>query len=590
MTKHSALRPYVAAPYSYAFGRSNKMLKYETIDQALRSTVKRQPDQLAIASVHENVEWTFYQLEERVEKLSQILAKKLLVTRGDVVAIMTANTCKFVVIQYACARIGAIFCPINAYYQSKELEYSLHKVNPKVFFIPGQGSQQGAKVNRFYDVFTAIADNLPQSLQHVVLLDGEASKTTDLLVKIFSYNSLMDAYCSDSDVDNKNEKNAKNTKFTHGKVPSTIGYFDADKPCNLFQTSGTTGPPKAAIISHYNLVNNARLTGERLGIGPGKNARVCCPVPIFHSFGCAVGVIAMSICGTALVFPGFRNDTESTVQAIISQKCTYLLSVSTMLMDMLDYIEKNGIEITTLRGILTTALAMPYELAKRVRKAIPGIGAMHIAYGSSETMTITLPLQGDYIENTLDNVGMPLDFTEVKIVDQHSGDVVEIGQTGEILTRGPCVFLGYWNDDIETRKAIDSSGWYRTGDLATMDSKGYVKIVGRAKEIIIRGGTNIYPREIEEILITNPYISEAAVYGLPQDRLGEDICAWIKLKDPSKNLTEKEVREFCKGKMAYFKIPKCIIFVTKFPKTASGKVQKFRMRELHREVLEIKSR
>ncbi|XP_074593246.1 medium-chain acyl-CoA ligase ACSF2, mitochondrial-like [Brevipalpus obovatus] len=600
MTKNSTLRPYVAAPYSYAFGRSNKLLKYETIDQALRSTVKRQPDQLAIASVHENVEWTFYQLEERVEKLSQILAKKLLVTRGDVVVIMTANTCKFVVIQYACARIGAIFCPINAYYQSKELEYSLHKVNPKVFFIPGPGSPQEAKVNRFYDVFTVIADNLPQSLQHVVLLDGELPAVLSPKVSNIHTYSSLENYCwqvdsgiesEDSDTESKSASD-EDTKdvikpFSSSEIFS-IEHVDAEEPCSLFFTSGTTGPFKAAAHSHFSLLNNTQFYGKKLGFNDGKTVKICFPVPIFHAIGSVLGAITMSTCGISLVLPEFRYDIESTVQVIRNSECTHLMSVPAMLIDLIKYVEDHELKIPNLRGIITTACAVPNGVIQKLCKVLPDIETVHIVYGTSETIIITTPKPNDCMENILDNVGIPLDHTEVKIIDRTSGNIVKIGETGELLTRGSQVFLGYWGDEVQTKKAINSRGWYRTGDLATMDDDGHIRLVGRAKDIIIRGGMNIYPKEIEDVLTTNPCIADAVVLGLPHDRLGEDVCAWIRFRDSCVKLNEKEVKEYCKGKMAYFKIPRWIFFTTEFPISVSGKVQKFRLRELSCEILEKK--
>ncbi|XP_074593709.1 putative acyl-CoA synthetase YngI [Brevipalpus obovatus] len=594
MTDTQTLKPHVAYPHSYAFGRSHKTLQFETLDRVLEATVTRQPDQRAIVSLHENIEWTFQELKEKVDKLAQILIRCLFVSRGDVVAIMTANTCKFIVIQYACARVGAILCPINAYYQNSELEFSLLKINPKVLFIPGPGSLQEQSVNQFYDIFMKIVDNVPQSLQHVVLLDGFLPEKASLQVKIYSYDSLWNNYCwPDSDTDSEKssdgENNDKSIPPSHNGTSSSVEYLDADKPCALFFTSGTTGPPKAATLSHFNLNNNTRFFGEKLGFGVGKTVRVCLPVPIFHVFGSVLGTITMSTCGISLVFPGFRYDIESTVQAIISQKCTHFMGVPAMLIDIINYVEDHGLKITTLRGVITAATTVPFEVVQKFCKVIPSIETIQIVYGATETSPIiTTPVPGDRLASTLDNVGIPLDFAEVKIVDKVSGDIVKIGETGELLTRGPQVFLGYWCDEIQTKKAIDFGGWYRTGDLATMDRNGYIRIVGRTKEIIIRGGINVYPKEIEEVLITNPYIANAAVCGIPHDRLGEDICAWIKFRDESKKLNQEEIKEFCKDKMAYFKIPRWIVFVTEFPTTASGKVQKFRMRELSCEIFGIK--
>lgn len=690
------LEPYIAHPYAYAYGRSTKTLLNDTLYQSLRKcAASSYGNQLAIVSLHENIEKTFKQLLQDVDRFANALIINCDIKKNDVVCIWTANAYFFIVVQYAASAIGAILCPINAYYKSSEVQYSFEKVKPKVLIMPGLNSAQERNVNKFYKTFEEISDleefKKNSTIKHIVYIDGDQKygifnrngcnikthsaksflnekysehipekeilkdntnilKATNGLasnINIVNGNltngNHVNGTCNGQSITNGNLTNGKtngvcmNGNLTNGKTsdsenleednenekPKQVNgngsisqtnkklrvqenneskvsvvdklniYIDPDSPCALFFTSGTTGFPKAATLSHFNLSNNSRFFGERVGFGEylkkhNKTARVSLPVPIFHAFGAMLGTSTMSTCPVTIVMANYRYDIETTVDSIVRYQCTHIFAVPAMLTDIVNYIEDNEIVINSLYGILTAATTVSVNVVERCKKVIKSISDIQIVYGATESSPIiTSPLLGSKLEDNLDNVGVPLDFAEVKLVNKNTKEVVKIGEEGELLTRSPSVFLGYYGDEHQTRKVIQNN-WYNTGDLATMDANGKLRIVGRTKELIIRGGANIYPKEVEEVVATHPLIHTAAVCGVPHERLNETICCWVRFRDPTKTLTEREIKVFCKEKMAYFKVPQIIMFVDSFPMTQSGKIQKFKMKEMSCEKLGIK--
>ncbi|XP_015788945.1 acyl-CoA synthetase family member 2, mitochondrial [Tetranychus urticae] len=559
--------------YSYAFGQSSRPLIYKTLGAMLDETCEKFPDRMAVISTHEDYQATFQQLKSDVDSLAFWLVNSLRIARGDVIVTMTGNTYKSLILQFVAAKIGAILYPINAFYTKHEVEFSLNKVNPKMFIIPGPESEQEKCINRFHLLVTSIVEKLPKSLEYIVLLDGKQQTENIGKAKVLMFDDLMQSARNINQMNESSETDINNNA-------SPPEFNDPDSPALLLSTSGTTGPPKAAILSHFNIINNGQMMGYRAGMTEGS--RVCLPVPLFHSFGAVVGVVPIVTQGCTTVLIGYRYSAEAVTSAIIGHECTHLLSVPAMMIDILDYLDKNKhLSITSLTHVLAAATLVPYQVAEKMSKVVNSLKTIDIAYGATEASPgITVPISSDSLYDKLDNVGLPLDHVEVKIIDQVSGEMVKIGEKGELLARGHNIFMGYWNDETQTKACMNKAHWYKTGDLATMDSKGYIRIVGRLKDIIIRGGLNIYPGEIEDALISHPLISFSAVFGIPDDRLGEEICAWIKFRDESKKLTEEQVIKFCKEKMAYFKVPRKLVFVTEFPTTASGKVQKYRMKEI----------
>jgi fatty-acyl-CoA synthase len=351
--------------------------------------------------------------------------------------------------------------------------------------------------------------------------------------------------------------------------------LDPDDAINIQFTSGTTGLPKGATLSHFNIVNNARYCAKSMALGPAD--RLCIPVPLYHCFGMVLGNLAAVTHGACMVFPGEGFDPLATLQAVAEERCTALHGVPTMFIAQLDHPEFEKFDLSSLRTGIMAGSPCPIEVMKRA-VAKMNLREITIAYGMTETSPVSFQSSTtDPLERRVSTVGRIQPHIEVKIVDR-DGRIVPTGTPGELLTRGYCVMLGYWDDEARTREAIDAARWMHTGDLATIDAEGYCNIVGRIKDMVIRGGENVYPREIEEFLYRHPKIQDVQVIGVPDDRYGEEICAWIKLR-PGVSASEEEIRAFCRDQIAHYKVPRYIKFVDEFPMTVTGKIQKFVMRE-----------
>jgi fatty-acyl-CoA synthase len=526
--------------FSYASGSAATPLRGETIIQNLWGTVDRFPDREALVVPHQSYRATYRQLWDEVGLVARGLMARG-VEKGDRVGIWAPNRYEWVVVQYATAAIGAILVNINPAYRTGELEYALKQSGTSVLIL-ARGFRQADYVAMVREV-RARCPELRQTL--VLEQDWEQLREQALRVSEASFR----------------EREA---------------LLQFDDPINIQYTSGTTGFPKGATLSHHNLVNNAFFIGEILHYGPQD--RVCLPVPFYHCFGMVLGNLACTTHGACIVVPGEAFDPLSVMRTVEGERCTSLYGVPTMFIGELDHPEFSRFDFSSLRTGIMAGSPCPVEVMKRV------IADMHmpevtICYGMTETSPVsTQSKTDDPLETRVATVGAVHPHVEIKIVDPASGAVVPLGTPGELCTRGYSVMLGYWNDPDATREAIDAARWMHTGDLATMDQAGAIKIVGRIKDMVIRGGENVYPREIEEFLYTHPAISDVQVIGVPDAKYGEEIMAWVKLRSDAQ-LSDAELRGYCQGKIATYKIPRYWKFVDGFPMTVTGKVQKYKMRE-----------
>jgi len=544
---------------SYYCGASTTQIIYETIGGYFDRVANEHPDNPALVLRHQNVDWTYSELQQRVDQFAAGLIS-LGIEPGDRVGIWGPNSAEWVLTQLATAKIGAIMVCINPAYRLYELEYALNKVECKALITDEQ-----FKTSDYLGMLNTLAPELEQCapgqlkavklphLEHIIRMGSAKSPGM--------YN--FDEVCtdaSDSDLSALAELQDK---------------LKPDDAINIQFTSGTTGNPKGATLSHCNILNNGYLTGEAMRLTP--NDKLCIPVPLYHCFGMVLAVLACVSHGSTMVFPGEAFDPEQTLQTVQDEQCTALHGVPTMFITELDHPNFGHFDLSSLRTGIMAGAPCPVEVMKRV------ISEMHmedilIAYGQTELSPINnMTLPDDSLERRTETVGRAMPWVEIKIVDE-AGHVVPVGQKGEICTRGYSVMQGYWNDPEKTAETIDASGWLHSGDIATMDASGYVRIVGRIKDMIIRGGENIYPREVEEFLYQHPAISEVQVFGIPDEKMGEEVCAWIQLNDGA-DLTADDVKAYCKDQITHFKVPRHIRFVSEYPMTVTGKIQKFVMRD-----------
>jgi fatty-acyl-CoA synthase len=525
---------------SYAHGASAEPLLGETISHNLDRTVARVPDAGALVSCQQGVRYTYAQFGEAVDRLAGgLLAAGL--TRGDRVGIWGPNRAEWVLTQYATAKAGVILVNINPAYRLSELQYALGQSGCRWIL-----SAQELRGSDFAAMVEQVAPDLPQ-LERAVFFETPEW-----------------------------EELASGEGYT-GDLRAHADELDFDDPINIQYTSGTTGFPKGATLTHHNILNNGYFIGALLGYS--ERDRVCIPVPLYHCFGMVLGNLAATAHGACIVYPGEIFDPLATLQAVSEERCTSLYGVPTMFIAELGHERFSEFDYSSLRTGIMAGSPCPIEVMKRVSAEL-GIEEMTIAFGMTETSPVTCQTRREEtLENRCATVGPVHPHVEIKIVDPGTGQTMPRGEPGEFLARGYVVMQGYWNDPERTAEAIDPHRWMHTGDLATMDERGLVRIVGRIKDMVIRGGENIYPREIEEFLYTHPQIADVQVVGVPDERYGEELMAWVILR-PGATLTEDEVKKFCQGQIAHFKIPRYVKFVDAFPMTVTGKVQKFKMREM----------
>lgn len=544
---------------SYYCGASTTQIIYETIGGFFDRIANQHPDTTALTIRHQNVDWSYGELQHRVNQLASGLIS-LGIEPGDRIGIWGPNSAEWVLTQLATAKIGAIMVCINPAYRLYELEYALNKVECKALI-----TGEKFKTTDYLGMLTTLAPEL----EHCEPGKLESSKLPYLkqVIRMGSEGSPgmhnFDEVCvAASDRDRK-------------ALLDLQSQLKPDDAINIQFTSGTTGSPKGATLSHCNILNNGYLTGEAMRLTPVD--KLCIPVPLYHCFGMVLAVLACVSHGATMVFPGEAFDPEQTLQTVQDEQCTALHGVPTMFITELDHPHFSRFDLSSLRTGIMAGAPCPVEVMKRV------ISEMHmqdilIAYGQTELSPINnMTLPDDSLERRTETVGRAMPWVEIKIIDE-LGHVVPVGEKGEICTRGYSVMQGYWNDPEKTAETIDASGWLHSGDIATMDASGYVRIVGRIKDMIIRGGENVYPREVEEFLYQHPAISEVQVFGVPDEKMGEEVCAWIQLNEGAR-LSADEVKTYCKDQITHFKVPKHIRFVSDYPMTVTGKIQKFVMRD-----------
>ena len=525
-----------------AAGPTDVPLIDSTIGENLEATSARFGDCEALVVPHQGVRYTYAEFNNAVDTVARGLLGAA-VNVGDRIGIWSPNNAEWVVVQYATAKIGAILVNINPAYRTSELEYALNQSGCR-FLI----SARSHLSSDYVAMIDEVRPRVP-ALERVIYLDSE------------DWRDLIAAA---------------------GTVPSealreVAAGLSADQPINIQYTSGTTGFPKGATLSHHNILNNGFFVGEACGYD--ETDRVCIPVPFYHCFGMVLGNLACTTHGSAIVVPGPSFDPRTVLETIDTERCTSLYGVPTMFIAELGHESFNDYDLTTLRTGIMAGSPCPVEVMKRV------ISDMHmdqvtIAYGMTETSPVSTQTgSDDDIDRRVSTVGRVHPHVAVKIVDPETGETVERGDRGEFCTRGYSVMVGYWNDPDRTTEAIDADAWMHTGDLAIMDGGGYINIVGRIKDMIIRGGENVYPREIEEYLYTHPDIVDAQVVGVPDEMYGEQVMAWVKTK-PGRTLTEEDVKGYCRGQIAHFKVPAYVGFVDEYPMTVTGKIQKFKLQEM----------
>jgi fatty-acyl-CoA synthase len=545
--------------HSYFCGASTTQIIYKTIGGYFDEMVQDHPDNPALIVRHQGVSWTYRELQARVDQLASGLLA-LNVRPGDRVGIWGPNSSEWVLVQLATAKIGAVMVCINPAYRLYELEYALNKVSCSVLICDVQ-----FKTSDYLGMITTLAPELTLSRQDHL----QADKLPHLqhVVRMGSAHT-------------PGMHNFDDVCHMGGAVELELlqalqKQLKPDDAINIQFTSGTTGNPKGATLSHCNILNNGFLTGFAMQLTPKD--KLCIPVPLYHCFGMVMSVLACVSHGATMVFPGPSFDPEETLRTVEEESCTALHGVPTMFINELDHPNFADFNLSSLRTGIMAGAPCPVEVMKRV------ISEMHmervlIAYGQTELSPINhITRSDDSLTRRTETVGRAMPWVEIKIVDQ-DGRVVPVGEKGEICTRGYSVMQGYWDDPVKTAETIDPSGWLHSGDLATMDDCGYVKIVGRIKDMIIRGGENIYPREVEEFLYQHPAISEVQVFGIPDTKMGEEVCAWIQL-NAGHTLTEQDVKNYCADQITHFKVPRHIRFVTEYPMTVTGKIQKFVMSE-----------
>jgi fatty-acyl-CoA synthase len=526
---------------SYVHGTSTQPLLGETVGQNLRRTAERFGDRDALVARAQNVRLTyreFYELTGRAAKA--LLAAG--VEKGDRVGIWSPNRYEWVVVQYATARVGAVLVNVNPAYKSAELAYALARSGVSRLFL--------ARAFRQSDYVALLAEARPgcPELAACHVLDDE-----------------WPAFLASGDA------------VPDGRLDEREARLGFDDPINIQYTSGTTGFPKGATLSHHNILNNGYFVGEALRYT--ERDRVCIPVPFYHCFGMVMGNLACTSHGSCMVVPSEAFEPRAALEAVEAERCTSLYGVPTMFIAMLADPSLAGRDVSSLRTGIMAGSPCPVEIMRQVRERLH-LPEVTICYGMTETSPVsTQSAVDDPVEKRVGTVGRVHPHVEVKIVDPETGAVVPRGESGEICTRGYSVMLGYWGDDAATAAAVDRAGWMHTGDLGVIDDEGYVNVVGRIKDMIIRGGENVYPREIEEFLYGHPAVADAQVIGVPSERYGEEVMAWVVLR-PGAACAAADLEAHCRGKIATYKVPRYWKFVDAFPLTVTGKVQKYKMREL----------
>lgn len=545
---------------SYRHGGTIEPLLYETIGNLFDQTVVRFADREALVVRHQGVRWSYRQYQVEVDRLARGLLA-LAIEPGDRVGIWAPNCFEWCLTQLATAKIGAILVCINPAYRLYELEYALNKVQCKAL-ISAESFKSSQYLEMLQELAPELADCAPGMLQ--------AAKLPDLKTVIrMGETPTAGMY-------NFAEVCELGGEAESQRLDALKEQLSPDDPINIQFTSGTTGKPKGATLTHVNILNNGKIVGD--GMRLTEQDRLCMPVPLYHCFGMVAGNLACITHGCVVVIPDEAFDPLSTLQTVAEERCTALHGVPTMFIAELDHPQFADFDLSSLRTGIMAGAPCPVEVMRKV------LDRMHmrdvlIAYGQTELSPVNhMTAADDPLDKRVATVGKPGPHLEVKIIDEN-GRVVAIEARGEICTRGYSVMRGYWDEPERTAETIDQAGWLHSGDLGVMDEEGYVQVVGRIKDLIIRGGENVYPREVEEFLYTHPAIQDVQVFGIPDSKYGEQICAWVQLREGAQ-LTEEELKSYCRDKITHFKIPQYVRFVEEYPMTITGKIQKFKMRQV----------
>jgi fatty-acyl-CoA synthase len=546
-----------AAAPSYMHGASDQPMLGDTIGVHFDRTVAKWPDRPGLIVHQQRVSWTWSELAAKVDAFAAGLAA-LGLQPGDRIGIWSPNNAEWIITQFATAKAGLILVNINPAYRLAEVEYALNKVGCKALITATR-----FKTSDYIGMINALAPELAASQPGAL----QAQRLPALRSVIQIGETAPGAFAF-------NDIPLRAAPAHHQTIQDLAAKLQFDDPINVQFTSGTTGQPKGATLTHHNILNNGYFIGEILHYT--QHDAVCIPVPMYHCFGMVIGALACVTHGAAIVFPGEGFDPLATLETVAAYRCTSLYGVPTMFIAELDHPEFARFDLSSLRTGVMAGSICPIEIMRRAIRDMH-LTEITICYGMTETSPVSTQTRiGDTLEQQVATVGRPHPHVEIKIIDAE-GRIVPRGAKGELCTRGYPVMLGYWDDAARTADAIDTSGWMHTGDLATMDADGYCAIVGRIKDLVIRGGENVYPREVEEFLYRHPAIQDVQVFGVPDARYGEELCAWIKLRS-GQTVTEDDVKGFCKDQIAHYKVPRYIRFVDEFPMTVTGKMQKYLMR------------
>ena len=552
---------------SHAIGRTDPALIEDTIGQYFEAMVRRFPQRELLVSRHQGQRFTYEELNRQANCLASALLRAGLAS-GDRAGIWAHNCSEWLLMQIATAKVGIVLVNINPAYRVTELEYALNKVGCKMLV-----TMTEYKTSNYLDIVRELAPELATAKPRQLMAGRAPALQT--VVQLGAGNEpgmlrFVDLMASGSADD--------------PAVARVGAGLRATDPINIQFTSGTTGFPKGATLTHRNILNNGFFIGEAMQLT--ENDRLCVPVPLYHCFGMVLGNLACITHGASIVYPNDGFDALTVLETVQAEKCTALHGVPTMFIAELSHPRFAEFDLSSLRTGIMAGSPCPIEVMKQV------VGRMHlrevtIAYGMTETSPVSCQSSTQTpLDRRVSTVGLVQPHLEIKVIDPENGQSVPFGVTGEFCTKGYSVMHGYWGDAEKTRAAIDEDGWMHTGDLATMDTEGYVNIVGRIKDMVIRGGENVYPREIEEFLYRHPAISDVQVIGVPDPKYGEELCAWVILK-PGQLATGDDIRAFCKGQIAHYKVPRHIRFVDAFPMTITGKIQKFVMRDQMKRELQL---
>lgn len=559
-----------ARRWSYTSGTSDTPLLGLTIGDMFDQTAATYPDQPALISRHQNIRLTYRELQAQVDRCARALLH-LGIAKGQRVGIWSPNRAEWCITQFATSKIGAILVNINPSYRLHELEYVLNQSGCSAIVIAAAFKASN---------YTEMLNSLAPELAHCEIGKLQSEKLPELRTVIRMGEDRVPGMLPWP------ELMALGDRVSEEELQRVQREQEFDDPINIQYTSGTTGFPKGATLSHHNILNNGYFVARLQNFT--HEDKLCIPVPLYHCFGMVMGNLGCITHGATMVYPAEGFDPQATLDAVQEERCTSLYGVPTMFIAELAHPDFGKYDFSSLRTGVMAGSPCPIEVMKRVNTEMH-MPEVEICYGMTETSPVSTQTRVDSpLDKRVSTVGLVGPHLEIKIVDPTSGKVVPVGQPGELCTRGYSVMLGYWNNPEATANAIDQARWMHTGDLATMDEQGYLNIVGRIKDMIIRGGENVYPREIEEFLYTHPKISDVQVIGVPDPKYGEEIMAWVQLKAGASATTE-EIREFCQGKIAHYKIPRYVKFVDSFPMTVTGKIQKFVMRQQSIEELGLQS-